>query len=93
MKKINSVNKYLVEINDNNYRDIKGIDIAAKGEEFNSQGAAVIFSLKLLRMWQFKNNPICNNKKPFDAISEQRQGIYNRKNKLLKDMGIKCDFI
>lgn len=71
----------------------KEISIAAKREEFNSQGDAVIFSIKFLRGWQFRNNPICNNKKPFDVIIEERQEIYNRKSKLLKDMGIKFDFI
>lgn len=62
------------------------------GRPFISQGGALIEALKFLRVWQYMNNRVCGNRKPIDAIIEERQEIFDRKVEFFKQMGIQCDF-
>ncbi|MTK11177.1 MAG: hypothetical protein F8N39_03525 [Clostridiaceae bacterium] len=59
---------------------------------FECVGEAVLMALKFLRAWQYKENHICDNRKPVEAIIEERQQVYYRKISFLKDIGISCDF-
>ncbi|KAJ52787.1 hypothetical protein BD780_002088 [Clostridium tetanomorphum] len=60
-------------------------------KRFYSQGSALIKAIEFLRAWQLAYNPICNGR-PMDAIIKEREEIYERKIKFLKEMNIECDF-
>lgn len=60
-------------------------------QKFYSQGSAIIKSMEYLRAWQLTQNPICNDT-PINAIIKEREEIYDKKVRILKDMNIECDF-
>ncbi|MEL5864510.1 hypothetical protein [Clostridium cochlearium] len=61
-----------------------------QGQQFTSQGTAIIKSLEVLRKWQLKYNEICKGI-PVEEIIKEREEIYQRKIKFLKDMNINVD--
>jgi hypothetical protein len=62
-------------------------------EEYDFTGQAIIKAVSYLREWQYTKNHVCNFQTPVDAITEERQEIYDRKIKFIIDRGIQCDFI
>ena len=61
-----------------------------QGQQFTSQGTAIIKSLEVLRKWQLKYNEICKGI-PVEEIIKEREEMYQRKIKFLKDMNINVD--
>lgn len=62
-----------------------------QGKQFYTQGSAIIKSIEYLRAWQLAYNEVCDDT-PMNAIIKEREEIYNRKIKFLKEMNIECDF-
>ena len=62
-----------------------------QGKKFHTQGSAIIKSMEYLRAWQLAYDEICSDN-PMNAIIKEREEIYNRKIKFLKEMNIECDF-
>jgi len=62
------------------------------GNAFYSQGDAILKSIKLLRTWQFASNELCNGRRPYDVIVEERRMNYRRKIGFLESIGISTDF-
>ncbi|WP_125154682.1 hypothetical protein [Clostridium rectalis] len=67
------------------------LTISMNGQKFYTQGSAIIKSLEYLRAWQLAYNDICKDS-PLNAIIKERQMIYNRKIKFLKENNIQHDF-
>lgn len=63
-----------------------------QGRHFVSEGGALLEAIRFLRVWQYMNNRICGNRKPVEAIIEERQEIFERKVEFYKLMGIQCEF-
>lgn len=68
----------------------KQLTATMQGQQFTNQGTAIIKSLEILRKWQLEYNEICNGI-PLEEIVEEREGIYVRKVKFLKDININFD--
>ena len=60
-------------------------------QKFYSQGGAIIKAVEYLRAWQLSYNEICKDT-PMNAIIKEREEIFNKKVKFLKEMNISCDF-
>ena len=51
------------------------------GQAFESMGEAILKSTNFLRKWQQETNCVCDGKKPYEAIREERrQTLYNKLN-------------
>lgn len=68
----------------------KQLTATMQGQQFTNQGTAIIKSLEILRKWQLEYNEVCNGI-PLEEIVKEREGIYVRKVKFLKDMNINFD--
>ncbi|BDR66646.1 hypothetical protein DP130_01245 [Clostridium tetani] len=68
----------------------KELTLRMQGQQFTNQGTAIIKSLELLRKWQLEYNEICKGI-PVEEIVKEREEIYIRKVKFLKDMNINFD--
>ena len=63
---------------------LDNLNLNFNGQEFFSEGNALLKSMSYLRQWQVTPNHICNGKTPQEAIIKERNEIYKHKSALLK---------